>query len=62
MDDLIDYVPLNKYGKRHERAIIKIDIESFEPYAFSNCKKLFALYDIQMIFMEWANQIINITN
>ena len=59
MDDLIDYVPLNKYGKRHEKAIIKIDIESFEPYAFSNCKKLFALYDIQRIVMEWGNLIMH---
>ena len=57
MDDLIDYIPLNKYGKRHEKAIIKIDIENFEPYAFSNCKKLFALYNIQRIFMEWGNLI-----
>jgi hypothetical protein len=37
--------------------MFKIDIENFEPYAFSNCKKLFALYNIQRIFMEWGNLI-----
>jgi FkbM family methyltransferase len=57
MDDLIDYIPLNKYGKRHEKAIIKIDIESFEPHAFSNCTKLFNMYDIRLIFMEWFHLI-----
>jgi len=57
LDDLVDYIPLNKYGQRHRRAIIKIDIESFEPHAFSNCKKLFALYDVRMIFMEWVKLI-----
>lgn len=52
MDDLIDYIPLNKYGKRYEKAVIKIDIEGFEPFAFDKCKKLFETYNVQMIFME----------
>ncbi len=52
MDDLIDQIPLNANGLKYEKAVIKIDIEGYEPFAFEECKKLFALYDIRMIFME----------
>lgn len=33
---------------------MKIDIEGFEPYAFSHAQKLFAKLDIRFIFMEWG--------
>ncbi len=51
-DDLIDYLPKNEHGKDFKKAILKIDIEGFEPYAFSNATKLFNLIDFQIIFME----------
>ena len=57
LDDIVDYIPFKKYSKKHRRAIIKIDLKGFEYHAFSNCKKLFALYDIRMIYMEWAKLI-----
>ena len=54
MDDLVDYLPLRRNNKSYEKAILKIDIEGFEPYAFQYSKKLFARLDIQVIFMEWG--------
>jgi FkbM family methyltransferase len=59
-DDIIDYIPMRivKHNKtRYEKAILKIDIEGFEPYAFQYSKRLFKLYDVRMIFMEWGNFI-----
>jgi FkbM family methyltransferase len=56
-DDLIAYLPKKNsietsgvYGK----AIMKIDIEGFEPYAFQHAKNLFKILDFQIIFMEWG--------
>ena len=34
------------------KAILKIDIEGFEPYALSQAEKLFDQLDFQIIFME----------
>lgn len=58
-DDIIDFIPMRiKHNKtRYEKAILKIDIEGFEPYAFQYSKRLFNLYDVRLIFMEWGNLI-----
>ena len=54
-DDILAYFPKNKENKKYERAILKIDIEGFEPYAFMHAKELFDSIDIPVIFMEWGN-------
>jgi FkbM family methyltransferase len=54
-DDLIDHVPFNKQNKRFKKAIMKIDIEASEPYAFEHAAKLFDRIEICVIFMEWIN-------
>ena len=38
----------------YKQAILKIDIEGFEPFAFQHAAKLFDAIDIQIIFMEWG--------
>ena len=53
-DDILDYLPKNKKNKNYEKAILKIDIEGFEPYAFIHAKRLFDSIDIPIIFMEWG--------
>lgn len=53
-DDIISYLPL-KYDKtKYTTAILKIDIEGFEPYAFEHSNLLFSILDIKVIFMEWG--------
>ncbi|CAF0835153.1 unnamed protein product [Brachionus calyciflorus] len=54
-DDLINYLPKKPNGEEYRKAILKIDIEGFEPYAFQNANKLFDRLDIRIIFMEWGN-------
>ncbi|CAF0856828.1 unnamed protein product [Brachionus calyciflorus] len=54
-DDLIDYLPKKQNGEEYSKAILKIDIEGFEPYAFQNASKIFDRLDIRIIFMEWGN-------
>ena len=53
-DDLVEYLPKTNENKMHKTAILKIDIEGFEPYAFQNAHKLFDAIDIKVIFMEWG--------
>jgi FkbM family methyltransferase len=56
-DDLVGYLPKNKSveaSNARRKALLKIDIEGFEPYAFLNASKLFDTIDIQVIFMEWG--------
>ena len=43
-----------KTGEKFKKALLKIDIEGYEPYAFQNASLLFDTIDIQTIFMEWA--------
>ncbi len=54
MDDLLNYLPKRRDNKSYEQAILKIDIEGFEPYAFQYSKNLFKQLDIRFIFMEWG--------
>ena len=53
-DDIIPYLPKNAENKEYKKAILKIDIEGFEPYAFQHADKLFDLLDIPIIYMEWG--------
>ena len=55
LDDILDYLPKNKENKKYEKALMKIDIEGFEPYAFLKAKKLFDNIEVMIIFMEWGN-------
>ena len=55
-DDIIPYLPKRSNGSAHKRAMMKIDIEGFEPYAFQHASKLFDALDIQIIFMEWGEK------
>ena len=54
LDDIIEYIPTNKQKQINKKAIIKIDIQGFEAFAFQGAKKLFATFEFQMIFMEWV--------
>ena len=56
-DDLIPYLNQVNRNKSSKKAIIKIDIEGFEPFAFQYSKRLFRLYEIEYIFMEWGRLI-----
>ena len=49
LDDIVPYLPLNS---KHKTAIIKIDIEGFEVYAFEHASLLFNTLDIKIVFME----------
>jgi FkbM family methyltransferase len=58
-DDLLDHLPRKSdvdatSGGFYGRAIMKIDIEGFEPYAFQHARNLFKVLDFQIIFMEWG--------
>ena len=54
-DDIVHNMPLKDDGNHHTTAVMKIDIESFEPYAFQYATRLFDTIDIKVIFMEWGN-------
>ena len=54
-DDIIDYLPQQSNEETFNKAILKIDIEGFEPFALSQAAKLFDRLDFQIIFMEWGN-------
>ncbi|MEM7445662.1 MAG: FkbM family methyltransferase, partial [Pseudomonadota bacterium] len=47
-----DVVPLIAYGK----AVLKIDVESHEPYVFSGAKRLFDVIEVPHVFMEWGDK------
>ena len=53
-DDIIPYLPKKADGSAYKRAIMKIDIEGFEPFAFQHASKLFDLLDIPIVYMEWG--------
>jgi FkbM family methyltransferase len=50
-DDIVPYVPVKTDGSKYKKAILKIDIEAFEPYAFQHASILFDTLDIRIIFM-----------
>ena len=50
LDDIVHYLP-----KEYTKAILKIDIEGFEIYAFENAEVLFRRLDIRLVYMEWGN-------
>ena len=52
-DDIIDYIPKRSDGQVYNKAIIKIDIEGFEVYAFEKANQFFKNFKVQMIFIEW---------
>lgn len=54
LDDFIDYLPLDVNNKYFKKAIMKIDIEGFEPYAFKQAKRLFDSLKFMVIFMEFV--------
>jgi len=54
-NDIIPYLPKNAENKDYKKAILKIDIEGFEPYAFQHAEKLFNLLEIPIVYMEWGN-------
>lgn len=49
LDDIVPYLPANA-----NEAILKIDIEGFEPFVFQNASKLFDRLDIKIIYMEFG--------
>ena len=50
-DDIVPIIPRIENGKRRQ-AVLKIDIEGFEPFAFQHASVLFDELDIRVIFME----------
>ena len=53
-DDIIPYIPSkNNKNESFTKAVLKIDIEGFEPFAFQNAQKLLDTLDILSIHMEW---------
>jgi len=56
-DDIVPYLPYKNDStkERFKKAILKIDIEGFEPFAFEHASLLFDTLDIRIIFMEWGN-------
>lgn len=56
LDDIIEYLP------RSEKAIMKIDIESLEPYVIPTAINLFSILRIQIILMEFNRMMFKQTN
>ena len=56
-DDIVPYLPYKNdtTKERFKKAILKIDIEGFEPFAFEHASLLFDALDIRIIYMEWGN-------
>ena len=54
IDDLVPFVPKKSDGSEYTKAIMKVDIEGFEAFAFQNASKLFDRLDFRMVVMEWA--------
>ena len=52
-DDIAGFLPKNTANKSFAKAILKVDIEGFEPFAFMHAKKLFDSIEVSIIFMEW---------
>ncbi len=55
LDDLVDYIPLNKNNQRYQKAIMKIDCEAHEPYVFQRVSQLFEQVNVCVILMEWLH-------
>ncbi len=56
MDDLVNFIPkLNNSNSTYKKAILKIDIEGYEPFAFLSSKTLFTQLDVRVIIMEWGS-------
>ncbi len=55
-DDIVAYLPFkNEITKeKYKQAILKVDIESFEIFAFEHASNLFDTLDIRFVFMEWG--------
>ncbi len=53
LDDIIPYLPKQANRRNFKRAIMKIDIEGFEPFAFQRAVKLFRRLDVRIVIMEW---------
>jgi len=53
-DDMIKYFPKRSDGKPYNKAIIKIDIQGFEIYAFEHAIRFFENFEVQSIFIEWV--------
>ncbi len=51
LDDIVHSIPLKNDGSRYTKAVMKIDIEAFEPYGFQHAIKLFETLSILVIFM-----------
>ena len=51
-DDIIGVLPRNEKGEEFKDAILKMDIEGFEPFAFMHAEKLFSKLNVNVIFME----------
>lgn len=54
LDDFIDILPFDDNNTNFKKAIMKIDIEGFEPYAFKKAKKLFDRLKFMVIYMEFV--------
>ncbi len=54
-DDIMPYLPYKHDNKPFKKAVVKIDIEGFEPFAFQHASKLFDSLDIPIVYMEWYN-------
>ena len=57
-DDIVYNLPLKKDGTHHTSAVMKIDIEAYEPYAFQHAAKLFQKLNILVIFMGNLQKLI----
>ncbi len=56
LDDIVNFIPkLNNSNQTYKKAILKIDIEGYEPFAFLSSKALFTHLDIRVILMEWGS-------
>lgn len=53
LDDIIEFLPLEKRKRFSKKAIMKIDIEGLEAFAILSGKRLFDILDIQVVIMEW---------
>lgn len=56
-DDIVPFLPKRIGGHDFRRAMLKIDIDGHEPFAFLNATDLFARLDIRVIFMAWRELI-----
>lgn len=54
LDDIVKYIPKRENRKRYKKAVLKMDLDSFEVYAILYGKKFFKKIDIQVIYMEWG--------